>query len=145
LAYIFVALISVYNLNSHKPYTLHTFVIYKHIYCWLPTATNQVQARVRSCEICGEQGGTGTGFLQVLHLPSPLIPSTGPCLSPSSIILGWYNRPGQCDKLIKSQPTPRSYISIYSSPSQTINNSTLVELLQHRSNMNTKILLALRS
>jgi hypothetical protein len=33
---------------------------------WLPTVAFRVQARVRSCGICGGQCGTGTGFLQVL-------------------------------------------------------------------------------
>jgi hypothetical protein len=56
---------------------------------WLPTAA----AWVRSCGICGEQSGTGAGFLRVLRFPLPIfIPPIGP-QSPSSIIWGWYNRP----------------------------------------------------
>jgi hypothetical protein len=60
---------------------------------WLPTAAARVQARDRSCEICGERSGTGAGFLRVLRFPLPIfIPPIAP-KSPSSIIWGWYNRP----------------------------------------------------
>jgi hypothetical protein len=59
----------------------------------LPTAAGRVRARVRSCGICGEQSGTGAGFLRVLRFPLPIfIPPIGP-QSPSSIIWDWYNRP----------------------------------------------------
>jgi hypothetical protein len=45
----------------------------------LPTAASQVRAQVRSCGICGEQSGTGEGFLPVLRFPLPiLIPPTDP-------------------------------------------------------------------
>jgi hypothetical protein len=37
----------------------------------LPTAAARVQARVRSCGICGGQSGTGEGFLRVLRFPLP--------------------------------------------------------------------------
>jgi hypothetical protein len=60
---------------------------------WLPTASARVRARVWSCGICGGQGGAGAGFLRVLRFPLPiLIPPIAP-QSPSSIILGLYNRP----------------------------------------------------
>jgi hypothetical protein len=42
----------------------------------LPNAAARVQARVRSCGICGGQGGTGTGFLRVFRFPLPNIPLT---------------------------------------------------------------------
>jgi hypothetical protein len=60
---------------------------------WLPTVAVRVRARVRSCGICDEQSGTGTGFLRVLRFSLPIfIPPVTP-QSPSSIIRGWYNRP----------------------------------------------------
>jgi hypothetical protein len=38
-----------------------------------------VRSQVRSCRICGEQSGTGAGFLRVLRFPLPiLIPPTAP-------------------------------------------------------------------
>jgi hypothetical protein len=65
---------------------------------WLPTAAARVRAQFRSCVICGRQSGTGTGFLQVLRFPLPiLIPPTtshsSSSSSSSSVIRGWYNRP----------------------------------------------------
>jgi hypothetical protein len=46
---------------------------------WLPTAAGRVQAQVWSCGICGVQGGTGAGFLQVLRFPLPIfIPPVAP-------------------------------------------------------------------
>jgi hypothetical protein len=48
------------------------------------------RAQVRSCGICGGQGGTGAGFFRVLRFPLPiLIPPTAPH---SSFVRGWYNR-----------------------------------------------------
>jgi Ni,Fe-hydrogenase I cytochrome b subunit len=45
----------------------------------LPTAAARVQARVRSYAICGEESGTGAGFLQVLRFPLPIrIPQIAP-------------------------------------------------------------------
>jgi hypothetical protein len=38
----------------------------------LPTAAAWVRARIRSCGICGEQSGTGAGFLRVLWFPLPI-------------------------------------------------------------------------
>jgi hypothetical protein len=59
---------------------------------WLPTATAQVRAQVRSCGICGGQSVTGAGFLRVLRFPLPIpIPPTAP--QPSFINRSWYNRP----------------------------------------------------
>jgi hypothetical protein len=44
---------------------------------WLPTAA--ARARVRAaCGVCGVQSGTGAGFLLVLRLPLPIIPSISP-------------------------------------------------------------------
>jgi hypothetical protein len=60
---------------------------------WLPTTVARVLAQLRSCGICGEQSGTGAGFLRVLRFPLPIfISSIGPQL-PLSIIWGWNNRP----------------------------------------------------
>jgi hypothetical protein len=57
----------------------------------LPTAAARGRAQGRSCGICGEQSGTGAGFLQVLRFPLPiLIP---PNATSSSVIRGWYNMP----------------------------------------------------
>jgi hypothetical protein len=68
-----------------------------------------VRCQVRSCGICGEQSGSGAGFLRVLrfHLPI-LIPPTA--LHSSSIIRGWYNRPisGRRTKWTQSHPTARN-------------------------------------
>jgi hypothetical protein len=45
----------------------------------LPTAAARVRCQVRLCGICGEQSGTGTGFLRVLRFPLQiLIPPTAP-------------------------------------------------------------------
>jgi hypothetical protein len=58
-----------------------------------PTAATRVRARVWSCGICGEQSGTGAGFLRVLWFPVPIrIPSIAPVII-IIIIWGWYNRP----------------------------------------------------
>jgi hypothetical protein len=82
--------------------------------CWLPTATARTRARVRSCGICGEQSGTGAGFVQVLGFSLPIfIPSNAP-QSPSSIIWGWYNRPVVAAVPSGLSLTPLSiYIYIY--------------------------------
>jgi hypothetical protein len=46
----------------------------------LPTAASRVRSQVRSCGNCGEQSGTGAGFLRVLRFPLPiLILLTAPC------------------------------------------------------------------
>jgi hypothetical protein len=43
-----------------------------------------LRARVRSCEICDGQSGTGAGFLRVLRFPLPIfIPPTAPHSSSS--------------------------------------------------------------
>jgi hypothetical protein len=42
------------------------------ISCRLPTAAALVRVRVRSCEICGGQRGTGESFLRVLRFPLPI-------------------------------------------------------------------------
>jgi hypothetical protein len=76
---------------------------------WLPRATAQVRALVRSCGICGGQSDTGAGFLRVLRFPLPiLIPPIAP--QSSSIIRGWYNRPvsGRRTKWTQSRPTTRN-------------------------------------
>jgi hypothetical protein len=44
---------------------------------------------VKSCGICGEQGGTGAGSLRVLRFPLPLIVPQ----SSSSVIQCWFSRP----------------------------------------------------
>jgi hypothetical protein len=56
---------------------------------WIPTAT----ARVWSCGICGEQSGAWADFLRVLRFPLPIFISPIAPQSPTSITLGWYNRP----------------------------------------------------
>jgi hypothetical protein len=48
---------------------------------WLPTAAARVRVRA-ACGVCGEQSGTGAGFLRVLRFPLPIIPPISP--SPSS-------------------------------------------------------------
>jgi hypothetical protein len=46
---------------------------------WVPTAAAWVRAQIKSCGICGEQSGTGAGFLQALRFPLPIIiPPTVP-------------------------------------------------------------------
>jgi hypothetical protein len=57
-----------------------------------PIPVARVRSQVRSCWICAGQSGTGESFLRVLRFPLPiLIPPDAPY---SSIIWGWYNRPG---------------------------------------------------
>jgi hypothetical protein len=76
---------------------------------WFPTAAARVRAQVRSCGICGEQSGTGAGFLRVLQFPlTILIPPTAP--HSSDIVRGWYNRPisGRRTEWTQSHPTPRN-------------------------------------
>jgi hypothetical protein len=56
-------------------------------------AVTLVRAQVKSYEICGERIGTVAGFLPVFRVALLILsPPTAPH-SPSSIILGWYNRP----------------------------------------------------
>jgi hypothetical protein len=38
----------------------------------LPIAAAQVRVRVKLCEICGGQSGTGVGFIRVLWFPLPI-------------------------------------------------------------------------
>jgi hypothetical protein len=78
----------------------------------LPTAAARVLAQVRSCGICGGQGGTGAGFLRILRFPLPiLIPPTA--LHSSSIIWDLYNMPvsGRRTKWTQSHPTSRNYVA----------------------------------
>jgi hypothetical protein len=72
----------------------------------LPTAATWVRARVRSCGICGGQSGIGTGLLQVLRFPVPiLIPPTAPYSSSSEA--------GTIGQLVADVP---SGLSLYPSP-----------------------------
>jgi hypothetical protein len=75
---------------------------------WLPTASERVQAQVRSYGICGRQSDTGASSLQVLRFPFLLIPPTE-SESTSLIIQGWCNRPnrGLGTEWTKSHPTPK--------------------------------------
>jgi hypothetical protein len=48
---------------------------------WLPAAAARVRARVWSIGICGEENGSGSGFLRVLQFPLPIfIPPNSPSL-----------------------------------------------------------------
>jgi hypothetical protein len=51
---------------------------------WLPTVAAWVRALVRSCGICGGQGGTGAGSLRVLWFPLPIFSPPIAPQSPSS-------------------------------------------------------------
>jgi hypothetical protein len=44
---------------------------------WLPTAAARVRVP-EACGVCGGQSGTGAGFLRVLQVPLPIIPSISP-------------------------------------------------------------------
>jgi hypothetical protein len=44
---------------------------------WLPTAAARVRVRA-ACGVCGEQSGTGAGFLRVLRFPLAIIPPISP-------------------------------------------------------------------
>jgi ribosomal protein S14 len=52
-------------------YVMYCRVIAQAVSRRLPTAAAKVLPQVRSCEICGGQNGTGTGFLRVLRFPLP--------------------------------------------------------------------------
>jgi hypothetical protein len=81
-----------------------------------PTTAARVLAQVRSCGICGGQSGTEADFLLVPRSPLPiLIPPIASCSS-SSIIRGWYNRPGsgRRTKRTLSHPTPSNWKENYS-------------------------------
>jgi hypothetical protein len=44
---------------------------------WLPAAVARVRVRA-ACGVCGEQSGTGAGFLRVLRFPLTIIPPISP-------------------------------------------------------------------
>jgi hypothetical protein len=50
---------------------------------WLSTVVARIRGITTSYEICGRHGDTGAGFLQVLRLRLPFIPSTAPHSSSS--------------------------------------------------------------
>jgi hypothetical protein len=57
--------------------------------CRLPTVMARVRSQVSSCGICGDQCGTGAGFLRILRFPLPvLIPPT----APYSVFILWSTR-----------------------------------------------------
>jgi hypothetical protein len=66
------------------------------------------QTQIRSYGICGEQCGTGAGFIQALLFPLPV--PIAPKAPYSSIIRDWYNTiiSGRLTKRIQSHPTSRS-------------------------------------
>jgi hypothetical protein len=112
----------IYNLNQQSKFTLYKQCIKKrkgravpagrplaqNVRRRLSTAVARVQARVRSCGICGEHSGTGAGFLRVLRFPLPIIPLTAPHSS-SVFVRGWYKRSviGLCNSGLGSAPQQR--------------------------------------
>jgi hypothetical protein len=69
----------------------------------LSTEPARVQARVRSCGICGWQSGTGAGFLRLLRLSLASIPLIAPHSS-SFFTRGWYSRPVVASIIVDSAP-----------------------------------------
>jgi hypothetical protein len=72
--------------------------------CRLPTTKAWVWARVRSCEICGGQSGTGAGFLRLLQFPLLSIPPNAPHWSSSIIIRSWHNSVVVASVIVDSIP-----------------------------------------
>jgi hypothetical protein len=96
------------ELETAADFILIRCAIAQGVSSWLPTAAVRVRAQVRLCEICGDQSGTGAGFLRVLQFPLPiLIPPNAPY---SSIIWGWYNTQisGRRTKWTQFDPTPQN-------------------------------------
>jgi hypothetical protein len=75
----------------------------------LPTAGSRVRARVKSCNVCGGQSGTGAGFLRVLRFVLPLIHPTNCSTIITIITQGWYSRPinGRSNSGLGSTPAPQ--------------------------------------
>jgi hypothetical protein len=76
---VYVSFVSVSFLNIVNLPKVSGHAISQAVSRWLPTAAARVRARIESCGICGEQSGTGAGFLRILQFLLPIfIPPIAP-------------------------------------------------------------------